>query len=210
MNTLGHQARYRGEYEAAAKYFRRAAALWQAQGSRGRWADALNNIGISLGQQGAGFEETEAAFQEALEAAGDNQAIRVRILLNLGMECERRGDLQAAIETYRSTIPLAEEVGATDTVTRLWNNLGWVYYQSDDRAKAEDAYREGLKNAQQAGEHEMIGTVLGNLAELTENLEAWEEALQLLAAAGQQSVIEELWTGLPTDHPFRQRSGSSA
>ena len=210
MNTLGHQARYRGEYEAAAKFFRRAAALWQAQGSRGRWADALNNIGIALGQQGADFGDTEAAFQEALEAAGDNQVLRARVLLNLGVECERRGELQNAIEIYKETIALAEGIGATELMTRAWNNLGWVYHQRGDKTEAEDAYRRGLKIAQQLGEHEILATVLGNLAELTENLEAWEEALQILAVAGQQAIIEEFWSGLPQGHPFRQRSGSTA
>ncbi len=209
MNTLGHQARYRGEYEAAAKFFRRAAALWQAQGSRGRWADALNNIGIALGQQGADFAETEAAFQEALEAAGDNQVLRVRVLINLGVECERRGDLEAAAHTYLETIALAEGIGAIDTLTQLWNNLGWVYHRQDHEIEAEKAYRKSLQAAQQAGDREMLGTVLGNLAELTENLEAWEEAIQILATAGQQSIIEELWAGLPQNHLFRQRSGSS-
>ena len=97
-----------------------------------------------------------------------------------------------------------------DLLTRAWNNLGWVHQQGDEKVKAEEAYRKALGVAQQAGEHEMIGTVLGNLAELTENLEAWKEALQMLAEAGQQSIIEEMWEGLPQNHPFRERSGNSA
>ena len=207
MNTLGHQARYRGEYEEAAKYFRRAAALWQAQGSRARWADALNNLGIA---QYWLKEDSEKTYQEALEAAGDNLILRARVLLNLGIEYERKVEVDKAIQSYLETIALAEKAGVNEVLTRAWNNLGWVYHQRDNREEAEDAYRKGLRIAQQAGEREMLGTVLGNLAELTKDLEAWEEALRILAAAGQQAIIERLWTGLPQNHPFRQRSGGGA
>ena len=207
MNTLGHQARYRGEYEAAAKYFKRAAALWQAQGSRARWADALNNLGIA---QYWLEEDSETTYQEALEAAGDNLALKCKVLINLGIEFERQKKLEKAAEVYQETLVLAEEIGATNLLTRAWNNLGWVYHQCDEKVKAEDAYRKALEAAQQAGEHEMLGMVLGNIAELTENLETWEEALQILAAAGQQASIQQLWAGLPQNHPFRQRSGGSA
>ena len=203
MNTLGHQARFRGEDKDAASYFRRAAALWQAQGNRTRHAAALNNLGIA---QYWLEEDSEATYQEALEAAGDNSLLRSRILTNLGIEYERRQDFQTAIKTYQEAISLGEAAGVIETVTRLWNNLGWIYHQQGEKPKAHKAYETGLALAQKTGDREMLGIILANMGELTEDFGTWSEALRILSTAGQEATVERIWEELPSDHPFRLRS----
>ena len=204
LNTLGQLARAAGEFDQAESFYRRAAALWRAQGLQSRWAGALNNVATVWGQQGRAREDTEQAFQEALDAAADNRALSARILLNLGRERERYKDTEGAISVYQNAIALADEAGVTATAMRGWNNLGVVFAGINRLDKAQDAYEKALPLARQAGEHLVLATIMANLAELTLDQAAWDEAIFMLAEAGHQAIVEQFQAALAPDHPFRE------
>ena len=206
LNTLGHQARFNSQYTEAARYFRRAAALWQAQGNRLRWADALNNLGIA---QYYLNEDSEQTLQEALAAAGNNPAMRARVLTNLGIEYDKQGKLDKAIETYLTAINESDDTVIVQTQFRLWNNLGWIYQRQNKKTDALNAYTKALELAQKAGEPRAYGLALSSLAELSEDYEAWCEAEDILIKSGNMDVVERARENLPESHPFRFRSDSN-
>lgn len=200
LNTLGVLARSRGEHQAAVSYARRAAALWNVLGNKGRWVDTLNNLAIAETLAGVCSAGT---FGSALEAAGDNRMLTARTLLNSGWAHEYRGSTELAEKAYRDAADLAEEGGAASTAAWALNNLGVLHHKRGQREKARRAYEEALALAQRAGEQRILGVVMANLGELTENLEAWEEALHLLEQSGHHALASDYREELPESHPFR-------
>ena len=208
FNTLGHLARSRADYQEAVTLFKKAAALWRAQGNRARWADALNNVGLSWGEGGAEPERIAGALREALEAAGDHPVLQARILNNLGsLVYERQRNFDEAERAYRTCIRLDKEFGLLDTGVRAWNNLGVSYHLQARVEEARAAYEQALELAQRAGDKRILGCTLANLAELNEDPEYWEEALSILKTAGYHADAARLVELLLENHPFRVRSG---
>ena len=181
FNTLGNLDLSRGEHASAIHSFQRAAALWLALGDQARRVDAINNAAIARGWLG---EDVEAAFQEALEAAGDNPVLRARVLNNLGLALTNRGSHDEAIRCFHESASLAGESGALGTAARAFNNLGMVQHNLERLDEAGQAYRQALEFAKQADERYMVAIVLGNMAELSGDEAALTEAIQLLEGAG--------------------------
>ena len=203
QNVLGNVAFSRGHYDEAAKLFRRAAALWLAVGQRTRWVGALNNAAVARSNAG---EDAEEAYGEALAAAGANQELRTIVLINLGCVYEDRKEFAKAVEIYENVIALANETKATATLTTAWNNIGDCYKQ-EQPDKAREAYKRAYEFAQKAGDSYMIATTLANLAELSNDFEAWQEAMYLFEVAGHMGKVEKFQSQLPENHLFRVRSG---
>ncbi|PNY79905.1 tetratricopeptide repeat protein [Deinococcus koreensis] len=186
LNTLAHLDFQRGHHRAAERQYRRAATLWLTLGDTARWAGALNNRAAALSAAG---EDAEAAFQAALDAAGEHLVMRARTTLNLGQVRERRHDAAGAAAAYRDAALLAEQAGSLNTSARAWNNLGALHHRAGRPAEARAAYDTALALAQRAGEPLLLGTVLANLAELTGDGDAFEEALRVIGESGNHDQL---------------------
>ena len=202
FNTIGHLARSADNYEKAIKCFQRAAALWKAQSNHMRWVEALNNKGLTLGEEGKNLAKAEITFKSALEVAGENPILRARALINLGVFVyEKQGKLIEAEEVYQQCISLHEEVGFLDIACRAWNNLGHTYELQNQLGKAKSAYEKALIIAQQAGDQRMIGFAVTNIADISGDKEAWEEGLHILEEAGQLADVKRF----RANYPFKSR-----
>ncbi|WP_221091485.1 tetratricopeptide repeat protein [Deinococcus aquaedulcis] len=186
FNTLANLDFQQGDYASAEKRYRRAATLWQTLGDNARWAGVLNNRAAALSAAG---EDAEAAFSEALTAAGDNLVMRARTTLNLGQVREQRGDQAGAVQAYQDAASLAEDAGSLNTSAKVWNNLGALYHRTNQTAEAKHAYEQALTLAKKGGEKLLLGMVLANMAELTEDQEAFEEALRLIEKSGNPAIV---------------------
>ena len=200
LNTLGHLARTEGRLEEAAQFASRAAAVWRSLGQQARWAGALLNRATAEALLG---RDTEESFREALEAAGDNALLRARALLNLGWTFERERRTREAEEAYREAAELGEQVGDLTTAARAWNNAGVLHHKGGRPEQAKVAYEQALALAQRTGEQRMLGMFMANLAELTGDAEAWQEALRILDTSGNRDAVESFRNDLAADHPFR-------
>lgn len=205
LNTLGHLARSEGQLREAAQFAARAAAVWRSLGQHARWAGALLNRATAEALLG---RDTEESFREALAAAGDNALLRARALLNLGWTFERERRGAEAEKAYREAADLGEQVGALTTAARAWNNVGVLHHKGGRTTEARSAYERALALAQQAGEQRMLGMFMANLAELTGDVGAWQEALRILDTSGNRDAAESFRNDLPDDHPFRLGVGN--
>ncbi len=206
FNTLGHLVRSDGKFTDAANYAKRSAALWKSLGRQTRWADALNNLAIATALS---EEDSENAFKDALNAAGDSLLMRARILANQGMIYERNNELKLAQTSYQEAAELSEISGGIETSALAWNNLGVLYHKQSNKASAQKAYDRALSLAQKAGERRLLGMFMANLAELNEDIEAWKEALHILESSGHLEEARQYRLDLPSDHPFRLNSKGS-
>lgn len=201
-NTLGLLDFSQGNFRDAAASFRRAAALWHAQGDPVRRADALNNLGVVTSELG---EDSSSAFSEAIAAAGENPVVLARIHLNQGRIRERSGNVAQALASLEKSAELAGLAGDIATAARARNNVGALRHRQGLADEARSAYIQALDLAQQAGEQRLLAVTLANLAELDEDFDAWQEAVRLFEQSGNDAA--ELVGELPADHPFRLRSG---
>jgi tetratricopeptide (TPR) repeat protein len=202
LNTLGLLARSRGDYKEAESFAKRAVSLWRSLGNQSRLTSALNNLAIAKALQG---EDAESAFQESLEAAGENLTERALVMLNIGMVSERNDKIMLAEKAYKEAASLSEQVGSIVTATNAWNNLGVLYHKQQKYEEAKFSYQRALNFCQKAGERLLLGMIMANFAELTGDVEAWEEALKILEEAGHKEEADQYRTDLPLDHPFREQ-----
>lgn len=199
LNTLGVLARETGDNQEAVSFARRAAALWKTLGNRVRWVAALNNLGIA---RALAEDPDPDAFGEALAAAGESGVLQAKTLLNVGWSRERAGQLELAEEAYREAAKFAADAGVTEVAAWAWNNLGVLNHKLSLQGPAREAYEQALALAQRAGEQRILGMVMANLAELTGNREAWEEALRILDKSG-HGVIADTFRALVVEgHVF--------
>jgi tetratricopeptide (TPR) repeat protein len=202
LNTLGHLERSRGNFKEAANFASRTAALWNSLGQHNRWVDALNNLAVAKALSGEPFEE---AYSNALSSAGDNPLLRSRILANLGLAFERSNEFEKAKISLQEAAELAEQVGGIEVAASAWTNLGVLYHRQNWVEEAKQAYNRALRIAQKVGEKRILGVIMANLGELTQDIEAWREALRILEEAGHKEEADQYRTDLPLDHPFREQ-----
>jgi tetratricopeptide (TPR) repeat protein len=202
LNTLGHLARSQGEFENAANYARRAASLWRSLNQHSRWVDALNNIAVAEAFSGKPFE---ALYNDALNAAGDNPLLMSRVLANFGLALERNNEFDKARLALQKAAELSEQVGVNEVAAWTWNNLGVLYHRQGKIIEAKQAYSQALQLSHKVGEKRVLGVIMANLAELTNDKEAWHEALRILENAGHKEEADQYRTDLPLHHPFREQ-----
>jgi tetratricopeptide (TPR) repeat protein len=202
LNTLGHLARSQGNYEEAMNYARRSASLWRSLDQINRWVDSLNNLAVAKDLSGQEFEE---AYDDALSAAGENPLLRSRVLANLGSAFEHRNEFEKAKHTLLESAELAEQAGVSEIAAWTWNNLGVLHHRQGQIKESQSYYNQALKIAQKVGERRVLGVIMANLAELTNDKEAWLEALRMLEQSGHEEEADQYRTDLPLDHPFRQQ-----
>ena len=203
-NTLGGLA-YAGEnFLEAASYFKKAAALFQSCGEGSRYVGSLNNYANALNtmadteaRKGADDatvkrlkDDAENAYQialEALEQTGKNEILRARILLNIGMLWEYRKDWDKAEKYYLEALPSAESVG--DLEARLYLNLGNVYFIRQNCSETRKYYHRAISLSAQIGDFFVQGAAAANLANLDNDPNGMEVALELLEQSGNQEQL---------------------
>ncbi len=198
--TLANLARSQGDNKEAMKQAHKAVALWRTTNESTRLANALVILAVV---EATNNKNPQSSFNEALEVAKDNPLLKSRIKLNQGLVFRNSNKLELALSSYKEAIDLAENI-SNATSARAWNNIGVIHHLGKNIKKAKNAYNKALEIARLTGEKRMLGMFLANLAELTENQDAWEEALNILKEAGQEEVIEQHIKHLPENHPFRQ------
>lgn len=205
-STLGGIA-YAGEhFLEAASCFKKAGSLFQACGDLNRWVGSLDNHATALDtmaeveeRRGGDAEmverlrnEAEEGYRialEALERVRDNKTQRARILLNIGMLWEYRKDWDRAKEYYLEALPLAESVNNLSLMAQLHLNLGNAPFMHQQLLEAKEHYQQALYLAVQAGESFVQGVAAANLANLENDPDGMEVALELLEQNNNQEQL---------------------
>lgn len=203
--TLGLIDWAKGEFVTSEEHFGRAAALWQTTNKRDLWADALNCMALARMDSKQPIERVEEKLAEAAEVAGNNAFLKVRLLLNQATAYQKHKRFQEAITLFKQAIPAAQTIEAKETEARLWNNMGVCFHFQNKVSEAKQAYEQSITIVRELGETLMIGTTLNNLAELTHNPDAQEEALRILEEGGHHAAIQRIKSN-PEYYPVRPRS----
>ncbi|MGL4608865.1 MAG: tetratricopeptide repeat protein [Trueperaceae bacterium] len=188
LNTLGHLEFAQGNFTQAEILYSRAASLFKGLGDNERWLIVLNNRAYAAAEMG---EDVEEAYKEVLEAAKDNLHIQTQALINIGRVFEKKNAISSAEKSYLASIDVAAQISAYDFQLVGWLNVGALYHRQEQFLSAKSAYEKALLIARETSNRFMMGLVLSNLAELTGDVGAWQEAIELLEAAGEQEMANQ-------------------
>jgi tetratricopeptide (TPR) repeat protein len=200
-NTLGNLCLSSGDFLEAGSHFKKAAALFNAAGTKERWVGCLNNYAIALSNMAAEAKErhepesileakqidAKRAYHEALDAleqTEDNPLLKARILFNLGSLSKDQGDWLQAEEYYLQAAPLAEKVGFLELAAQLQLNLGHIYRFQQQPVRAKASFTQAIDTATKAGEPFLQGMAIANLAFFNDDPDAMEIALEFLEQSG--------------------------
>ena len=205
-NTLGYLAHSNENFIEASTFFKKAASLFQTCGELNRWIGSLNNHAIALDamaeieeRNGTNFDKVEAirdeaekAYQTALEAlnqVGQNESLRARILINLGVLWELRKNWEQAEKYYSEAIPFAETANDVGTLARIYLDLGSIQLKANQLSIAKSNHHKAMRFAAQAGEYLIQGMAAGNLAIGDNDPDGMEVSLELLEQSGSQEQL---------------------
>ncbi len=91
-------------------------------------------------------------FNEVIELSGDipeQQLAKILALLGLGRIYEDSGDGRNAIVTYEQAEKAARKYGDPSTIVAVLNNMGTVYVEQGNYAKANEIFLQGLETSAQ-------------------------------------------------------------
>lgn len=177
------------QFEEAEKLFQRAGTLWAAIGRHYRWAEALNGQAVAKSLYSGHAEEV---FKEALKEAGDNTQARALILTNLGRGYMREKNWDEANKCFQEALNLAVNVGALYIVSLAWNQIGVMHDRRNQRTEAKQAFLKALEFAHKTGDQEAIGRLMANMAEVSNDMEAWQDAIIFLESVGFHSAVASI------------------
>ncbi|MFT5166925.1 MAG: signal transduction histidine kinase [Saprospiraceae bacterium] len=179
------------EYTSVLKYGLEALKISKGIGETEKELTALNNIAVYYGV----FADYKTAMEYFLEALEKSKSINFRkntsqSLINIATIYASLFNYQEAINRYQTV--LAEYDDVIDDYTRVivCNNLGNIYYHSDDPRKAINRFEEAYELAVKINYREMIAHTLAQKGRTNAALKNFDLALKNAEEA--QVLITEL------------------
>jgi len=173
----GLAALYARNYPEAEEHLEESLKVWRRKQAeaQAKIAERAFFLGQSRYEQGK-YREAAAAYQESIEAGGENDLK----LTNLGSALLEAGDLQGAGPHFKRALELSEKsLGAEhpDVATDL-NNLAGLYDAQGRYGEAEPLYQRALRIWEKTlgTEHPDVAMVLDNLAGLYDAQSRYREA----------------------------------
>lgn len=168
----------------AEKYFRQSLAIGERRGDRFLQASALNNLAV-IGFARERYDDSIDWATRALLAAQSLGAAQIaeQVTGNLGWSYYKMGDFETSLSRFQEAAQKAGELNSTIDRVEWLNNIGLVYSQMRQPARAEKYYRESLALARATENQTQIVQVETALALVLAQQDQLDEACRLSADA---------------------------
>ncbi|TAE08334.1 MAG: hypothetical protein EAZ95_17300 [Bacteroidetes bacterium] len=113
------------------------------------------------------------------EAQGDKRQASYYLNEAANLEWERK-NYPSALELYSKSLKLNEQVGNTNGVYGIYNNLGMIYHDMEDYNKALDFFLKNLVGRRAGGDKVSIISSLINISVVLNNLNRHSESIKYL------------------------------
>jgi CHAT domain-containing protein/Tfp pilus assembly protein PilF len=168
LNFIGVIHRLQGNGRLALQNYQKALALFEETGSQAGIAGMLNNIGGIYRHQGQ-YELAEESFRKSLALAEKAKARPqvAQVLNNIG-SLSHRLDNTRALEYYRRSLVIREEIGDKLGAARTLRNIGEAYTGSSLREydRALDYYQQALALFESLKDKTGLGETTSGIAQL--------------------------------------------
>jgi len=164
---IGHCLREAGDVEAAYDVLEFVASAAALAEDHWRAARALNGIAI-LHQSAGEIAQAERVYLQARDHALHirREPVLGEIEQNLGILDNIRGDLEAALEHYRTGLQHLQATGHLRGWARALNNLGMLHIDMGRLSESDAYFQQGLELCEQAGDVVTACAIHLNRAEL--------------------------------------------
>jgi tetratricopeptide (TPR) repeat protein len=102
------------------------------------------------------------------------------------MVYQARGDYPAALEYYRRSLEIKEQLGNRVGVAQSLHQIGMVHQSRGDYPAALEHYRRSLEIAEQLGDRAGVANSLGQIGRLYQDLQQWDKAMEYIQRAAQE------------------------
>jgi tetratricopeptide (TPR) repeat protein len=167
LNLLGVLESVSGQFQDAARHFKKALEIFNSLGNRRRAMPLMNNLGVIAEARGD-YLEARAHYQEALDMAREigNRDGEMVYLSNLGGTKARLGNYVSAETDLRQVIQMAGS-GGLDVLSTTYSFLAEACLGQGKTKEALNSARRALALAEEMESQEDLGIawrVLGRVA----------------------------------------------
>ncbi len=157
------------QLERAEIYISRCFIYRMKGGMKEALIEGKTGLEIVDGLSGVTFEQIEIERKKVI-ARGSN---------NLGIIFQTKGEYDKAIELYRKSLKISEEIGDKQGIADAINNLGTFYYNKGEYDKAIELYQKRLQISEEIGDKLSIGMVSANLGNVYYDKGEFDKAIEL-------------------------------
>ncbi len=179
LKGLGEQYFTRGEYAKSLEYAARMRTLYEELGDR--WGIAAAHTAVALvshtqGRYDAAMKDYGAALTILREIGGNSSGVAY-LLNNMGDVYRLKGDNKRALELFRESLKMEEEMGRKLKVAGVLNNMGIAYRNSGQIKEALEVYARSLAISGELNNKRDMGGTLNNIGVIHSQQGRHEEAL---------------------------------
>jgi class 3 adenylate cyclase/Tfp pilus assembly protein PilF len=155
-----------------------------AQPPRTERAEALLRR-ATIGMRNDEYLKARSLLDSALMLAGEmhNDALRARVLTQLGIVDQSMGERNQALSSYYSALRIQEGLGDTAGMAELYNNIGSIHHYEHEYIKAAWYYHRSLDLRLRTGGPRDVAKLYNNLGSLYEEQGKLDSALMRLRQA---------------------------
>lgn len=192
LNNIGGVYYYKGDFDTALDYYYRALNLREEYLRKSKdkteaevlIGQSYNNIAMALKVQ-ANFAEAIEYYQRAIfikSKNGDKKGICTS-KSNIGALYHEMGEPDSALFYLKDALSLAEDLEIDFSITMIKNNLGLVYMDRGDFARAESIYLDLIIHERKMGRRLKEATANINLASIYLRQEKFGKAIEFAGLA---------------------------
>ncbi|MCK6623274.1 MAG: tetratricopeptide repeat protein [Calditrichaceae bacterium] len=198
------------------------AALWsemeafELRMEAGDWEDAANllmNAGPLLDRWGWG-RYLESQYNRLLDKAG--KPTLAKILHNRAILLQNRGDYGAALEHYRQSLEIEEELGNRAGVAITLHQIGMIHQQRGEYGAALEQYRQSLAIKEEIGDRAGVAKTLHQIGMIHQDrgdygaaLEQYRQSLEIVEEIGDRAGVAKTLHQIGMIHQARGDYGAA-
>ena len=153
-----------------------------------------------LGWQYASVNLDSAIYygQLAVEAAKktDDKKLLAQAHSDLGSGYIQKGEIEPALQNYKTTLRIREEIADSAGIAKVYNNLGFIYQRIYESDSALMYFLLGLPYFEKTGDLVNAASVKNNLAVIYRSLMNYEKAIQLFEEVAEYRAEVQDFKGL--------------